>query len=46
MKILVTGGLGFIGTNLSKELRSRGHDVITADIYHSKESKKAILGVI
>ncbi|PWR72754.1 NAD-dependent epimerase/dehydratase family protein [Methanospirillum lacunae] len=31
-KILVTGGAGFIGTNLVNELRSRGHDVIAADI--------------
>jgi len=39
MKILVTGGLGFIGTNLTNELRSRGHEVITCDIYHSPDSK-------
>jgi dTDP-glucose 4,6-dehydratase len=31
-KILVTGGVGFIGTNLTQELRSRGHDVVTLDI--------------
>lgn len=31
-KILVTGGAGFIGTNLVNELRSRGHDVWTCDI--------------
>lgn len=30
--ILVTGGRGFIGTNLTGELRGRGHDVWTADI--------------
>jgi len=39
MNVLVTGGLGFIGTNLTKELRSRGHNVITADIFHSPDSK-------
>ena len=32
MNILVTGGAGFIGTNLSNELRSRGNDVKTIDI--------------
>jgi dTDP-glucose 4,6-dehydratase len=30
--ILVTGGRGFIGTNLTNELRSRGHNVWTCDI--------------
>jgi len=35
--ILVTGGRGFIGTNLVKELRSRGHQVITCDIIHSED---------
>lgn len=32
LKILVTGGLGFIGTNLVYELRARGYDVWTCDI--------------
>ncbi|MFX1255213.1 MAG: NAD-dependent epimerase/dehydratase family protein [Promethearchaeota archaeon] len=40
MKILVTGGLGFIGTNLTKELRSRGYKVWTCDLSHSPESKR------
>ena len=31
-KILVTGGSGFIGTNLVNELRSRGHTVIACDL--------------
>ncbi|MFW6119998.1 MAG: NAD-dependent epimerase/dehydratase family protein [Petrotogales bacterium] len=31
-KILVTGGSGFIGTNLVQELRSRGHKVIACDL--------------
>jgi dTDP-glucose 4,6-dehydratase len=35
--ILVTGGRGFIGTNLVKELRSRGHEVITCDIIHGED---------
>lgn len=33
--ILVTGGQGFIATNLIFELRSRGHEVIPCDILHS-----------
>ncbi len=31
-RILVTGGRGFIGTRLTHELRSRGHDVWTCDL--------------
>lgn len=31
-KILVTGGSGFIGTNLVNELRSRDHEVIACDL--------------
>ncbi|MDI9633239.1 MAG: NAD(P)-dependent oxidoreductase [Methanolinea sp.] len=34
-KVLVTGGAGFIGTNLIKELESRGHEVIACDIFHT-----------
>lgn len=30
--ILVTGGAGFIGTNLVSELRSRGHHVVAVDL--------------
>jgi nucleoside-diphosphate-sugar epimerase len=31
MKILVTGGLGFIGHNVVSELESAGHDVVVTD---------------
>lgn len=34
-KILVTGGTGFIGTNLVNELRNRGHDVCACDLLNS-----------
>ena len=34
-KILVTGRSGFIGTNLVNELRSRGHEVIAADLLNN-----------
>jgi dTDP-glucose 4,6-dehydratase len=33
--ILVTGGAGFIGTNLCNELRSRGLKVIACDLYNT-----------
>jgi dTDP-glucose 4,6-dehydratase len=35
--ILVTGGRGFIGTNLTNELRSRGHRVWTCDILQGED---------
>ncbi len=35
--VLVTGGRGFIGTNLTQELRSRGHDVWTSDILQGED---------
>jgi len=34
-KILVTGGAGFIGTNLVDELQKRGHDVLAVDLYNT-----------
>ncbi|MGZ4883350.1 MAG: NAD-dependent epimerase/dehydratase family protein [Halobacteriota archaeon] len=34
-RILVTGGAGFIGTNLVAELLSRGHDVHSVDLFHT-----------
>ena len=37
--ILVTGGRGFIGTNLTNELRSRGNHVWTSDILQGEDSK-------
>ena len=33
MKILVTGGVGFIGTNLIKRLLKDGHKVVSLDNY-------------
>jgi len=37
VKILVTGARGFIGRNLVRELRDRGHHVATCDLGHSRE---------
>ena len=31
MRVLVTGGAGFIGTQLVKKLSESGHDVISID---------------
>ena len=31
MKVLVTGGCGFIGSNLIDELVDRGYDVVNVD---------------
>ena len=33
MRILVTGGAGFIGTNFIKRLLKEGHDVTSIDNY-------------
>lgn len=39
MKILVTGGAGFIGTNLCNELRKRGHNVLACDLYNTERNE-------
>jgi dTDP-glucose 4,6-dehydratase len=39
MKILVTGGAGFIGSNLVGELRNRGHDAWACDLLNSHLDK-------
>src|SRR5581483_8165097 len=45
--ILVTGGRGFIGTNLTRELRQRGHTVHTSDVLQGEDPlhHKADVGV-
>lgn len=37
MRILVTGGLGIVGTGLIKELRERGHHVVSCDLHHQPD---------
>lgn len=36
-RILVTGGLGTVGSGLIKELRDRGHDVVSCDLSHQPD---------
>lgn len=45
MKILVTGGAGFIGTNLVKHLNFDGHDVVVLDDYSTGTKQNHIEGV-
>lgn len=37
MRILITGGLGAVGTPLGRELRKRGHEVWVADRVHAPD---------
>jgi len=37
-RVLVTGGLGFIGSNLVRELENRGYDTWACDLMHSSQS--------
>lgn len=37
MRILVTGGVGTVGAGLIKDLRRRGHHVVSCDVYHQPD---------
>lgn len=37
MRILVTGGVGTVGAGLIKDLRARGHHVVSCDLYHQPD---------
>jgi UDP-glucose 4-epimerase len=45
MKILVTGGAGFIGTNLVKHLNFDGHEVVVLDNYSTGTKQNHIEGI-
>lgn len=42
MKLLITGGVGFIGTNISLEARRRGYDVIAFDSLIRSQTERNI----
>src|SRR2546429_6808558 len=44
MRILVTGGVGTVGAGLIKDLRARGHHVVSCDLYHQPDEVGFILG--
>ena len=44
MLILVTGGAGFVGTNLIKKLLEKGHEVISIDNYSTGKKENHIEG--
>jgi dTDP-glucose 4,6-dehydratase len=39
LRILVTGGSGFIGSHLARELSSRGHDILACDLLNSERDR-------
>ena len=44
MKVLVTGGAGFVGTNLIKRLISEGHEVMSIDDYSTGKKENEQVG--
>jgi len=44
-RILVTGGAGFIGTNLVNELRRRGHEVLAVDLFNTDRDDYLPFGI-
>ena len=42
MLILVTGGAGFVGTNLIKELLKKGHKIVSVDNYSTGKKENHI----
>jgi UDP-glucose 4-epimerase len=46
MNILVTGGAGFVGSNLVKQLKQKGNSIVVIDNYSSGKHENEIEGVI
>ena len=46
MRILVTGGAGFIGTNLITRLLKEGHEVTSIDDYSTGRKENHISGCV
>lgn len=46
MKVLVTGGAGFVGTNLVNALHTRGDEVVVIDNYSAGKKQNHIDGVL
>ena len=44
MRILVTGGAGFVGTNLIIRLLKEGHEVVSIDNYYTGKTENHIEG--
>ena len=44
MATLVTGGTGFVGANIVKELAARGHDVVSLDVLPVDELLLGFMG--
>ena len=44
-KVLVTGGVGFVGSNLIQSLISRGYEVYSIDDYSSGSLKNELAAV-
>ena len=46
MNILVTGGAGFVGSNLVKRLKSENHNIVVIDNYSAGKKENEIVGVV